>query len=235
MPVREISGIDELRAVEALQKEVWSVADLEVLPAVHMIAAREVGAILIGAFEGADLIGFVYGFPGFEGDHRVIHSDMLAVREGRRDQGVGRALKLAQREAARERGVEAITWTFDPLQARNAYLNFATLGVTANRYLRDFYGSTTSPLHRLGTDRLWVTWPVMEQERTIGGDPLRIQIPSNINTLADDEASRWRDKTRSEFEDAFAKGWIATGFERGAASCSYLLSRGGSVSPDARR
>lgn len=223
MHIREIRGIDELRAVEALQKEVWGVEDLEVLPAIHMIAAREVGAILIGAFDGAELVAFVYGFPGFEDVHRVIHSDMLAVREQYRDRGLGRALKLAQREAALARNVDRITWTFDPLQSRNAYLNFAVLGVYADRYLRDFYAETTSFLHRHGTDRLWVTWLLGGTRERAADGSLRIEIPSDVSALSDDEALQWRNKTRHAFEDAFAAGRVAYGFERGPHYCSYLL------------
>ncbi len=225
MQLREIRGADELHAVERLQKEVWSVADLEVLPAIHMIAAREVGAILIGAFDGGEMLGFVYGFPGFEGEHRVIHSDMLAVREAYRDQGVGRALKMAQRDAALERGVDRITWTFDPLQARNAYLNLVLLGVTASRYLRDFYGETTSPLHMLGTDRLWATWFIAhDRARTSPSDSVSIEIPSNIAAVDEAQAREWRAKTRAEFESAFDRGLVATGFVRGESACRYLLT-----------
>ena len=214
MEIRDIRSVDELHAVESLQKEVWNVADLEVLPAIHMIAAREVGAIIIGAFEGADLIGFVYGFPGFEGEHRVIHSDMLAVREAYRDRGVGRALKMAQKKAALARGVDRITWTFDPLQPRNAHLNFTHLGVIADRYLRDFYGATTSPLHEHGTDRLWVTWFLDENNRPRpSSTPRRIEIPAS------------RDQLREQIESAFAQNYIVTGFERGKQTCAYLLSR----------
>lgn len=214
MDIRELRTIDELHAVEALQKEVWHVADLEVLPAIHMIAAREVGAIAIGAFEANAMIGFVYGFPGFEGEHRVIHSDMLAVRESYRDQGVGRALKFAQREAALARGVDRITWTFDPLQPRNAYLNFVHLGVIADRYLRDFYGDTTSPLHQHGTDRLWVTW-ILNGGRTGFGrsETKRIPIPAPRETL------------RTEFERAFGEGYVVSGFERRESGGAYVLTR----------
>lgn len=214
MEIREIRSIDDLHAVETLQKEVWHVAELEVLPALHMIAAREVGAIVIGAYDGPDLIGFVYGFPGFEGEHRVIHSDMLAVRESHRDRGIGSALKLAQRDAALARGVDRITWTFDPLQPRNAHLNFAHLGVIADRYLRDFYGATTSPLHEHGTDRLWVTWFLDETKRPRPSSTARrIEIPAS------------RDQLREQFESAFAENYIVTGFERGKQTCAYLLSR----------
>ena len=200
MEIREVRGRDELRAVEALQREVWNCNDLEVLPAIHMIAAREVGAILIGAFDGADMVGFVYGFPGFEGDHRVIHSDMLAVRESWRDRGLGGALKLAQRDAALARGVDRITWTFDPLQTRNAYLNLEKLGVVAERYLEDFYGETSSPLHAGGTDRLWVTWHLRER-------PVLVESPERV-------AVAKREEMRAAFARAFSAGLIASGFDR---------------------
>jgi chorismate synthase len=198
--VRDIRGMAELRAVEDMQREVWACNDLEVLPAIHMIASREVGAILLGAFDDGALVGFAYGFPGFEDDVRVIHSDMLAVRMAYRDRGVGRALKLAQRDSALAHGIKRITWTFDPMQARNAYLNFVRLGVTADRYLRDFYGETSSPLHAGGTDRLWVTWHLT------GRPPLR-ETGERI-------AISSREQMRGDFDRAFANGLIVSGFDR---------------------
>lgn len=200
MDIREIKSRDELRAVEALQKEVWGVSDLEIVPAIEFIATQHVGAILIGAFDASDLIAFVYGFPGFEGERRIIHSDMLAVRDSYRDRGLGRTLKLAQRDAALALGVEHITWTFDPLQTRNAFLNFEKLGVTADRYFRDFYGETTSPLHEGGTDRLWVTWHLRERPKF---EPSTERI-----------AVTTREETRHAFERAFASGLTAVGFDR---------------------
>lgn len=215
MEIREIRGREELRAVEALQQEVWGCKDLEVVPALHMIAAREVGAILAGAFDGSELVGFAYGYPGFEGGHRVIHSDMLAVREAHRDRGVGQALKLAQRDAALARGADRITWTFDPLQARNAFLNLEKLGVVADRYLRDFYGETSSPLHAGGTDRLWVTWHLH------GRPPLR--------DTGERIALTHRQETRHAFERAFEAGLIAAGFDR--QRLEYVLAAPASPSP----
>lgn len=224
MEIRELRGISELRAVEDMQKDVWGCSDREVVPAIHFIPVCAVGGILLGAFDEGTLVGFVYGFPGFEGDERIIHSDMLAVRKTHRDRGLGRTLKLAQRDRALAAGIRKITWTFDPLQARNANLNFAQLGVTADRYLRDFYFQTTSPLHQMGTDRLWVTWHLDKP----GGAPapppaLRIQIPRDITALPLEEALRWRAKTREQFEDAFARGLVATGFDRDRSE--YALTR----------
>lgn len=211
----------EFKAVEDLQQEVWHVVDREVVPALHFIPAVAVGAVLLGAFDGDRMIGFVYGFPGFEGERRIIHSDMLAVLPEYRGRGLGAGLKLAQRDAALAQGITRMTWTFDPLQSRNAHLNFNKLGVTADRYLRDFYGETTSPLHRGSTDRLWVTWELAQASglRPRASEELRIGIPDDVSVLAPEEARRWRETTRKQFEDGFASGCTVAGFERG----TYIL------------
>ncbi|HEX8650978.1 MAG TPA: GNAT family N-acetyltransferase [Pyrinomonadaceae bacterium] len=156
--IRSIDLIEEMRGVEELQKEVWGPDD--VVPLTHLVAAKEVGGILMGAYDAEQLVGFVYGFVGREGGSPVIHSHMLAVKPSYRDHHLGYRLKLAQREAALSTGFTRVTWTFDPLQSRNAHLNFARLGVVADQYKINFYGEESpSPLHRhVGTDRLWVSW-----------------------------------------------------------------------------
>ena len=156
--IRSIDTIPLMRGVEELQKEVWGPHD--VVPLTHLVAAKEVGGILIGAYDGDELVGFVYGFVGQEDGHVLIHSHMLAVKPTHRDHHLGYRLKLAQREAALASGFTRITWTFDPLQSRNAHLNFARLGTLADQYKLNFYGvESPSPLHRhVGTDRLWVSW-----------------------------------------------------------------------------
>ena len=205
MEIREIRGIAELRAVEQMEIDVWGVSEREIVSALTMIPVVAVGGILLGAFDGGALIGFVYGFPGFEGEERIIHSDMLAVLPKYRDRGVGRQLKLAQRDRALAMGVQTITWTFDPLQSRNANLNFG-LGVIADRYLRDFYFDTTSPLHAGGTDRLWVTWHLHGYERPAAKESIAITT---------------REEVRAAFESVFARGLIAVGFDR--TTNAYLL------------
>jgi predicted GNAT superfamily acetyltransferase len=157
--IRNIDDAAEMRAVEDLQKEVWRIPDLDVVPLSQLVAAKEAGGILIGAFAGPTLVGFVYGFPAFEHDQLAHHSHMLAVKPAYRKFDLGRRLKLAQREHAIAQGVSLMTWTFDPLQSLNAYLNFTKLGVVSNRYLPNFYGEDPSSfLHQTGTDRLWVSW-----------------------------------------------------------------------------
>lgn len=156
--IRSIDLIEEMRGVEELQKEVWGPED--VVPLTHLVAAKEVGGILVGAYDAELLVGFVYGFVGQEGGSPVIHSHMLAVKPSYRDQHLGYRLKLAQRAAALSSGFTRVTWTFDPLQSRNAHLNFARLGTLADQYKINFYGEASpSPLHRhVGTDRLWISW-----------------------------------------------------------------------------
>ena len=184
--IRDIETIPEMREVEALQQEVWGVDDREIFPALALIPMREVGGILIGAFAGDRMAGFVFGFPGHENGRLILHSDMLAVRPEYRSLGLGYRLKLAQRKRALEKGIDTITWTFDPLQALNARLNFGKLGVTANRYCANYYGETTSFLHQTGTDRLWVTWSLDSQrvrDRIAGGGEVPNHFASDISAL----------------------------------------------------
>ena len=157
--IRDIEDASELRAVEALQKEVWGSDDLDVVPLTLLVASRAVGATLVGAYDDATLIGFVYGFTGYEHGQVTHHSHMLAVKPGYRNHQLGFKLKLAQRERVLASGITRITWTFDPLQSLNAHLNFGKLGVISDSYKTNFYGEATSSfLHQIGTDRLWVTW-----------------------------------------------------------------------------
>jgi predicted GNAT superfamily acetyltransferase len=157
--IREIDTADEMRAVEELQKEVWGIPDIEVVPLTQMTAARTAGGVLLGAFDGASLVGFVYGFVGREHGRTTHHSHMLAVLKEYRKLDLGFRLKAAQREQVLSQGIDEMSWTFDPLQSLNAYFNFSKLGVIARQYYVNFYGEeAASFLHQNGTDRLWVTW-----------------------------------------------------------------------------
>ncbi|HEX4485223.1 MAG TPA: hypothetical protein VH088_03090 [Terriglobales bacterium] len=164
--IRELDTIADLKQVEALEQEVWGLADIDVLPLTVSIALKESGNIWMGAFDGPKLIGFAFGFFGLHHGRPNVHSHMLAVQQKYRDTDIGYKLKLAQRDrilATRVHDIrlDEITWTFDPLQSRNAHLNFAKLGVVCGTYKTDFYGAeTSSVLHRNSTDRLWVRWPI---------------------------------------------------------------------------
>ena len=159
--IRDLDSYADLEQVEAVEREVWGLADRDLIPLTLIIATKEAGSIWVGAFDGLELAGFAFGFLGMEHGSLILHSHMLAVREPYRDLDLGRRLKLAQRERALTMRIQEMTWTFDPLQSKNAHLNFGKLGVVSDVYRIDFYGpETSSVLHQNGTDRLWVKWPV---------------------------------------------------------------------------
>lgn len=157
--IRPLSGRAERQACVALQERVWGFDFADRVPASVLMIARETGGVVSGAFEGDRLVGFVFGITGVE-DGRPIHwSDMLAVEPTYRGRGIGFRLKLHQREQLLAMGVRVVRWTFDPLEAGNAYLNLRRLGATAAEYRRDAYGASDSPLHAgIGTDRLVAEW-----------------------------------------------------------------------------
>ena len=157
--IRDLKSIDDLTQLKAVEKEVWGMADEDSLPLTLAIALKAAGNIFVGAFDKDKLVGFAFGFLGREHGQTTIHSHMLAVLDAYRRLDLGTRLKQAQRERAMAMGVHEMTWTYDPLQSRNAHFNFSKLGVVSDLYRVDFYGpETSSVLHRNGTDRLWVRW-----------------------------------------------------------------------------
>ncbi len=164
--IRPIQAQGEYRAVEQLQRDVWGLEDVEIVPHHLLVTAHKNGGLLLGAFDawpGADgeqLVGFVFGFAGLSATGQVKHcSHMAGVAPAYQNQNLGYRLKLAQREHIMRRGIDIITWTFDPLESRNAYLNFRKLGATCQTYLRDVYGSMRDALNAdLPSDRFQVDW-----------------------------------------------------------------------------
>ena len=164
--IRPLHTLDELRACVALQRETWGNEFTDVVPASILKVSQRVGGVAAGAFDAENkLLGFVYGLTGVE-NGRIVHwSDMLAVRPEARNLGLGRQLKEFQRREVQRLGGVVIYWTYDPLVARNAHLNFNVFGVRIHEYVEDMYGETESPLHRgIGTDRFIVAWPVPDKD-----------------------------------------------------------------------
>jgi len=194
--IRDLRSFEDLKQVEEVEKEVWGLSELDTTPLTLAIATKEAGGIWVGAFDDTQLVGFAFGFLGTERGRLIVHSHMLAVRESYRNSGLGFKLKLAQRErvlalrvddgGTNQLRIHEMTWTFDPLQSRNAHLNFSKLGVVAESYKVDFYGpETSSVLHRNSTDRLWVAWPLASrrvQERLQGRDN-RAEVLDALSTL----------------------------------------------------
>lgn len=167
--VREVEGMEGLRSVEAVQLEVWGFEALEAVPAAQLRAVQHAGGMVLGAFVRGRMAGFAYGFaalPHGPWEHDIgLHSHMVAVRPAFQASGVGRRLKWAQRDWCLERGIPWITWTFDPMQARNARLNFHHLGVRSREYLVDFYGVMPGALGgNQASDRLLVFWDLRSRQ-----------------------------------------------------------------------
>ena len=165
--IRPLRTAAELQQCVELQRATWGSDYDDIVPPSVLTVAQKIGGIAAGAFEAdGRMAGFVFGLAGVR-DGRVIHwSDMLAVREDARDRGIGKQLKEYQRTAAKALGATTMYWTFDPLVARNAHLNFNQLGVAVDEYVEDMYGASASDLHRgLGTDRFIVAWPLDHDPR----------------------------------------------------------------------
>jgi predicted GNAT superfamily acetyltransferase len=189
--IRDLKGFHDLKQVEAVEREVWELSDLDTTPLTLAVATQEAGNLWLGAFEGGALVGFAFGFLGLEDGRPNLHSHMLAVRAAYRNSDLGRKLKLAQRERVlamrvNDSRITEITWTFDPLQSKNAHLNFAKLGVISRSYKIDFYGpETSSSLHRNSTDRLWVKWPLTSRrvQNRLQGKDHRAEMLDALRTL----------------------------------------------------
>ncbi len=161
--IKLIENIDEMHRVEDLQRQVWQEGKSEIVPAHLINSAVHNGGLLLGAYVEEELAGFVFGFSGFystpDGPRLKHYSSMLGVRPEFRDHGMGFALKRAQWQMVRHQGIDRITWTYDPLLSRNAWLNITRLGAVCNTYLRDFYGKMKDALNQgLPTDRFDVDW-----------------------------------------------------------------------------
>jgi len=162
--IRDLKTIDDFRRVVDLEHAVWGYtdsADTVTVPVFIFTVKR--GATLIGAFDADDrMVGFAYAVVGMKDGRPMLWSHMTGVLPDYRG-GLGYRLKLEQRARALAQGYELIEWTFDPLQAMNAHLNFAKLGGVVEEYAENFYGESTSALHRgTPTDRLVVSWRIGE-------------------------------------------------------------------------
>jgi predicted GNAT superfamily acetyltransferase len=244
--IRSCKGFDELEACVQLQIETWGYDDTDVIPRKTFLVAQTIGGQVIGAFEKAkaqgqsgqgnpteSLVGFVFSLPGVKSSlglpQAYLHSHMLAVKDGYRNRGLGRQLKLEQRREALSRGIRQMEWTFDPLEIKNAFLNIHRLGVIVRSYRPDFYGVSSSRLQGgLPTDRLVAEWRLDSRRvrSILSGIPVslhvieeRIEVPASIYEWKATEAGRERAlavqaENRGKFQSAFSRGLAVLGFCR---------------------
>ncbi|HET9849326.1 MAG TPA: hypothetical protein VFR68_12335 [Candidatus Dormibacteraeota bacterium] len=247
MPPVEIRLVDspaEFAACEAMSRDVWGASDRNVVPRELLLTMQLNGGLVHGAFVGGgQLAGFCFAFAGLRDGRLRLCSHQLAVKPEYRGAGVGVALKLAQKADALRLGYELVTWTFDPLEARNAYINLHRLGCMARTYDRNHYGAMEDELNRgLPSDRFEAEWwlrrsglppvlgdgvvmlrrgeddePIRTATRPEPNQPALIEVPSDFQALkrtSMDLARRWRLESRAAFEAALAAGLVAVDFHR---------------------
>jgi predicted GNAT superfamily acetyltransferase len=234
--VRKCVELSEFQACVELQRGVWGESDLELEPVTGFIVAANTGGQVLGAFDGDNLVGYTLALVGFRDGVVYLHSHHTGVHQDYRDLGVGRVLKLFQREEALGRGIRFIQWTFDPLELRNAHFNLNRLGAICRQYKPNLYGITTSPLHRgLATDRLVAEWH-LDSPRVIAainglskpmtGESVGIEMPADLEQWKQGDADRVKrvqDRLRAEFTECFSRGYAAVGLGETPTGTAYLL------------
>jgi predicted GNAT superfamily acetyltransferase len=236
--IRPCEGFEELSACVQLQVEVWGYGDRDVVPRRVFIVSKQIGGQVMGAFDtslpGAspegnpeNLVGFAMALPGITQGRPYLHSHMLAVNPEYRNRGIGRRLKLFQRDEALRRGIRRMEWTFDPLEIKNSFLNVAKLGAIVRRYAVNFYGVSSSRLHgQVPTDRLyaewwldsdWVSSTLGGKAKTVPAVEQEISVPHQIAQWRHSPADQERvldiqTRNREHFQQAFAQQLAVVGF-----------------------
>lgn len=239
--VRPCQNLGELSACVALQKAIWGYAEQELYPLRLFVNLNKIGGHTLGAFTPrGELVGFVASMPAWHSRRRYFHSLSLGVLPAHENRGLGRALKLAQREAALRAGLDCIEWTFDPLRAKNAFFNIVRLGAIARRYLPDHYGHVQSRLQQgLPSDRLLAEWWLKSSRvrRAVAGKPptpltrkkvVRVSIPKDFNGSVDvsfGKAKAVQSSLRERLQGLFAKRFAITGFIQEGEKPEYVLTR----------
>lgn len=241
--IRECITVEELSGCVALQREVFSLPDLEISPVRHLIVTKHAGGFTLGAFTAENrLVGFVLSVPMFIGNERFYYSHMTAVAAEFQSFGIGAQLKWAQREKALSKNVKFIKWTFQPVQARNAFFNLEKLGAIVREYKPNFYGTDYSTTNAQGekvgldSDRLFAEWNLVSEkvEKLAKGENVektgeikqKIEIPNDWNELVKtnpQQAIVEQNRVKEEFQAAFAKNLICRSFERDQQNPKYLL------------
>jgi predicted GNAT superfamily acetyltransferase len=236
--IRQCEKLEEFEACVQMQRDVWEYSDLDMTPLRSYIVARYSGGFTLGAFDRSNrLLGMAHALAAFDERLRpYYYSQMLAVEPRLQNAGVGVKLKLAQRDHAAKTGVPLMTWTFDPLQSRNAHLNIVKLGGVVRRYCANFYGANSSSVfHRgLDTDRLFIEWWVRSSRVAGAVEGVRrsdkpeafVEVPRDITAIKRrdmDEARHWQLRVREGFQKYLNEGLYCAGFDASPETNSRYL------------
>jgi predicted GNAT superfamily acetyltransferase len=232
--VRHCSDLAEYEECVRVEHAVWG--DAITVPSAIFVVAHHTGGQVVGAFHDGKMAGFTLALAAVRAGKPFLHSHMTAVLPEFRDRGVGRRLKLFQRQDALKRGIDQIEWTFDPLDLKNAHFNFVRLGAVARRIIPNCYGVTASPLHGgLPTDRLVAEWwlnservkaVLADDVRPMKDSPEHVPMPANLAEIRENDrvaAAHVQTDAREQFEKWFAKGYAVTGLESRHGATDYLL------------
>lgn len=215
MTIRELTLPEEFEACMDLQRDGFGWSDLELMPMRFFIVSHYIGGLVLGAFDGGRIVGFLSTIPGLRDGKPYWHSHILAVASTHRDSGIGTQLKSAQKEQALQRGIRLIEWTFDPLMSRNAYVNIEKLGVIVRRYHPSFYGEDR--------DRLVAEWWLDRPRPSLNGETRRVTIAADSETAKSD-----RVRVREEFLANIKDDFYVAGFARHGDTSDYIFVRGAS-------
>lgn len=240
--IREVLTVKEFGECVRLQREVFALPDLEISPVRHLIVTKNAGGFTLGAFQENEFVGFVLSVAAFDKNERFFYSHMTAVSASFQSLGIGAKLKWAQRARALEENVKFIKWTFQPVQARNAFFNLEKLGVIVKEYKANFYGTDYSTSRNqnekigLDSDRLFAEWHLASEKvkKLANGEKFvetgeaakRILISNDWNNLVKqnpEKAKAEQSRVKEEFQKAFGENLICKGFERDEKSPKYLL------------
>jgi predicted GNAT superfamily acetyltransferase len=238
--IRHCETLAEFEKCVQLERIIWG--ERIAVPSAIFVVALHTGGQILGAFDGDTLAGFTLALAGNHAGKTFLHSHITGVLPAYQNQGVGRRLKLFQREDAVKNGINLIEWTFDPLETRNAHFNLNRLGAVSRRFLPNCYGITDSELHAgLPTDRLIAEWwldsprvkaAVEEQKESPVADYRAICMSANITEIkTKDRANAENIQTalRHEFQHLFRGGYVATGVQRRADTVEYILQPAASI------
>lgn len=224
--ILELTTEEQFREVVEVQKTIWGFDDVDLLPVRFFVVASKIGGQVLGAYDGGRMIAFCLAIPGLKpGGLPYLHSHMLGVLPGHQNSGLGRTLKIRQKDDALARGISLIEWTFDPLEIKNAYFNIGRLGVIVRKYARNQYGITSSALNGgLPTDRCVAEWRIAAP-RARGTVCEGIRLPADIAAIRRDDPERARllqSELADQMEAAFARGLAIIGVERDDTWFTYL-------------